>query len=279
MTDRVWKLPEIEPGSVWLVGAGPGDPGLLTLYAHHALRTADAVVYDALVNKDVLALADTGAVLEYAGKRGGKPSPHQADISRRLVALARQGRRVLRLKGGDPYVFGRGAEEVLALVAAQVPFRVVPGISSGLGGLAYAGIPLTHRETNSVVTLVTAHDAGGAVPDSVDWEAVARCGGSIVVYMPLKNLAVVARRIIAAGRPSDEPAAIVSKATLAAQRVLETTLGRAAVDAAEAQLEPPALFVVGAAVRLRAGLDWIGAASGRILNPDPLGVRAQSEAG
>ncbi|MCY4407904.1 MAG: SAM-dependent methyltransferase, partial [Rhodospirillaceae bacterium] len=135
-------LPAIEPGSVWLVGAGPGDPGLLTLHAANALAEADCVVYDALVSPEILALARPGAALEYAGKRGGKPSARQPDICGRLIRLARQGQRVLRLKGGDPFVFGRGGEEALALAAARIPFRLVPGVTAAAGGLAAAGIPM-----------------------------------------------------------------------------------------------------------------------------------------
>ena len=163
MDSLPFDLPTLEPGWVWLAGAGPGDPGLLTLTALGGLRSADVVVYDALVGEQVLALARPGVALEYAGKRGGKPSPKQADISRRLIQHAREGRRVLRLKGGDPFVFGRGGEEALALVEAGVPFRIVPGISSGIGGLAYAGIPVTHRETNSAVTFLTGHNVTGEV--------------------------------------------------------------------------------------------------------------------
>src|ERR1051325_11447655 len=139
-------LPDFTPGSVWLVGAGPGDPGLLTALALHALDRADHVVYDALVDPRVLALSRSEAVLDYAGKSGGRPSPLQTDVSTRLIALARDGKRVLRLKGGDPCVFGRGGEEALALARAGVPFRIVPGITAGIGGLAYAGIPVTHRD-------------------------------------------------------------------------------------------------------------------------------------
>src|SRR5579883_802501 len=151
-------LPEFEPGWVWLAGAGPGDPGLLTLHALHGLRHADVVVYDALVSEAVLTLSPSHVAREFAGKRGGKPSPKQADISLRLVALARAGKRVLRLKGGDPMVFGRGGEEALSLSAAGVPFRIIPGLSAGIGGLAYAGIPVTHREANSVVSFLTGHN-------------------------------------------------------------------------------------------------------------------------
>src|SRR5690348_7701090 len=173
MDDLFRDMPRFEPGSVWLAGAGPGDPGLLSLLALHGLRQADVVVYDALVDERILALAAPGAAQEYAGKRGGKPSAKQRDISLRLIELAREGKRVLRLKGGDPFVFGRGGEEALALVAARIPFRIVPGISAGVGGLAYAGIPSTHRDINSAVAFVTGHTSSGTVPD-VDWEALAK---------------------------------------------------------------------------------------------------------
>ncbi len=265
------QLPEIEAGWVWLAGAGPGDPGLLTLQALQGLRSAEVVVYDALVGEEVLGLAGPGTKLEYAGKRGGKPSPKQADISRRLIQLAREGRRVLRLKGGDPFVFGRGAEEALALVEAGVPFRIVPGISSGLGGLAQAGIPLTHRETNSAVTFLTGHNVGGEVPDDLDWAAIARGSPVIVIYMALKHLEAIAGRLLAGGRDPREPVAVVSRATLPDQAVLETTLGACHAEARAAGLTPPCLVVVGQVVRLRAGLDWLGALTGRVLEADPLG--------
>ncbi len=258
-------------GEVWLVGAGPGDPGLLTLHALSALERADAVVYDALVGPAVLALVPARAARHFAGKRGGRPSARQPDISRRLVALARAGNRVVRLKGGDPYVFGRGGEEALALVRAGVAFRVVPGITAALGGLAHAGIPLTHRAANASVSFVTGHDASGATPETVDWPALARGSQAIVVYMGLRHLGRIAERLRAGGRRADEPAALVSRATTPEQTVLETTLGACAADAAAADIAPPALFVVGEIVRLRAGLDWLGARGGRALDPDPLG--------
>ncbi len=266
-------LAEFERGTVWLVGAGPGDPGLLSLLALHALERADDVVYDALVDPRILRLARTGSRLDYAGKRGGRPSASQPDISARLVGLARQGRRVLRLKGGDPCVFGRGAEEALALVAAGIPFRIVPGITAGIGGLAYAGIPVTHRDTNSAVTFVTGHNSNGAVPDGLDWSAIARGAPAIVLYMALKHLPNIVERLVAGGRRPDEPAAIVSKATTAAQTVLVSTLGE--IAGAAAVIETPALVVVGEVVRLRAALDWLGALDGRQLDPDPLGRRGQ----
>jgi uroporphyrin-III C-methyltransferase len=178
---------------------------------------------------------------------------------------------VLRLKGGDPCVFGRGAEEALALVAAEIPFRIVPGITAGIGGLAYAGIPITHRDTNSAVTFVTGHNSAGAVPDGLDWEAIARGAPVLVLYMALKHLPVIAARLLAGGRPPREPAAIVSKAATSEQYVLVSTLSE--IGSAAAVAETPAIVVVGEVVRLRAGLDWLGALGGRRLDPDPLGGR------
>ena len=245
------RLPAFAPGTVWLVGAGPGDPGLLSLLALHALQAADDVVYDALVDRRILALARRGARLYYAGKRGGKPSPQQPDISAKLVALARQRRRVLRLKGGDPFVFGRGGEEALALEAARIRYRVVPGITAGIGGLAYAGIPLTHREVNSAVTFVTGHASDGDLPDGLDWRALANGAPILVVYMALKHLEAIAGRLIAAGRPADEPVAIIVAATTPRQRVIETTLAAAARAAARARLKPPAVLMIGRTLRLK----------------------------
>jgi len=265
-------LPRFEPGWVWLAGAGPGDPGLLTLHAVNALGQADAVVYDALVGDEILALAAPGALLEYAGKRGGRPSPKQPDISRRLVQLARQGHRVLRLKGGDPFVFGRGGEEALALVAEKIPFRVIPGITAGIGGLAYAGIPATHRDTNQVVTFLTGHNAAGVVPDGIDWAAVANGSPVLVMYMALKHLEPIVGHLLAAGRDPAEPMAVVADAALPGQTVLESTLGNCVADTAASGIRPPAIVVLGDVVRLRAALDWLGAMrDGRTLTADPFG--------
>ncbi|MCD2181968.1 uroporphyrinogen-III C-methyltransferase [Rhizobium sp. GN54] len=268
------SLPELEPGSVWLVGAGPGDAGLLTMLAVHGLRQADVIVHDALVNADCLRFVRPDAAIEFAGKRGGKPSPKQRDISLRLVELARAGKRVLRLKGGDPFVFGRGGEEALTLVEHRIAFRVVPGITAGIGGLAYAGIPVTHREVNHAVTFLTGHDSSGVVPDRIDWAAIAAGSPVIVMYMAMKHIGQISAKLIAAGRSPDEPMAFVCNAATAGQAVLETTLSRSEADAAAAGLEPPAIVVVGEVVRLRGSLDWLGALrEGRVLVPDPLGAR------
>src|SRR5215469_914944 len=250
-------LPDFEPGHVWLAGAGPGDPGLLSALALHALGRADTVVYDALVDPRILRLARSGTALDHAGKRGGRPSSNQPDISARLIALAREGKRVLRLKGGDPCVFGRGGEEALALAAAGVPFRIVPGITAGIGGLAYAGIPLTHRDINSAVTFLTGHDSDGAVPGGLDWRAIAQGAPVLVLYMAARHLPRIAERLMSGGRAADEPAAAISKATTAEQRVVVSTLGDIARAAAGA--EAPSIVVVGDVVRFREALDWFGA--------------------
>jgi uroporphyrin-III C-methyltransferase len=260
-------LPKFAAGSVWLAGSGLGDPGLITLLGLHAIANADAILYDALANPTLLQFARPGATRMYAGKRRGKASVAQADISRALVSLARKGKRVLRLKGGDPFVFGRGAEEALALARASISFRIVPGVTAGIGGLAYAGIPVTHRDTNHVVTFITGHGADGNLPD-LDWFAVSAGSPTLVLYMALAHAEAIASRLIEAGRDPNEPAAIVSDATGDNQNVRVTTLRKLGVDARACTA--PAILVVGENVKLRDGLDWLGALSGRVLAPDPL---------
>ncbi len=260
MTESTLTLPSgswpaLEPGWVWLCGAGPGDPGLMTLHAIHALKEADVVVYDALVSKDILAWAGPQTELVYAGKRGGKPSAKQADISLQLVELAKAGKRVLRLKGGDPFVFGRGGEEAQTLIQHGVPVRIIPGISAGIGGLAYAGIPVTHRDVNQAVTFVTGHDKTGG-PTQVDWAAMSRACGVLVIYMGMKHAATIRKGLLSSGRPEDEPVAVVSQATTPDQKVLETTLGDMVVDIEAADMAPPAIICVGRAVLMRQVLDW-----------------------
>src|SRR6202789_2704804 len=181
-------LPAFEGGWVWLAGAGPGDAGLITVLGLHAIAQADVILYDALVNDALLKLASPTAEIVFAGKRRGRPSAKQPDISRLLVSLARKGKRVLRLKGGDPFVFGRGAEEALDLARACIPFRIAPGVTAGIGGLAYAGIPVTHRDTNHAVTFITGHGTGGGIP-ALDWSAVAKGSPTIVLYIALAHAA------------------------------------------------------------------------------------------
>ncbi|KZE30682.1 uroporphyrinogen-III C-methyltransferase [Chelatococcus daeguensis] len=251
------RLPEIEtpafaPGSVWLVGAGPGDPGLLTLHAVKALVEADVIVHDALVDPRILALAPSSARREYAGKRGGKPSACQRDISERLVALAREGLRVLRLKGGDPFVFGRGGEEVLALAAAGVPFHVVPGLSSGIAALAAHALPATTRDTNHAVILATGHAAPGE--EGADWAALARAGVPIVLYMAVANLPAIVTGLKAGGMPGATLALAVERVSTLDERLVEGTLDELAALAAGGGLNAPAVIAVGAIARFRAML-------------------------
>jgi uroporphyrin-III C-methyltransferase len=251
------KLPRLEPGHVWLAGAGPGDPGLLTLQALSGLAQADVVVHDALVDPRVLALAQTGARLEFAGKRGGRPSPSQADITDRLIALARAGHRVLRLKGGDPCVFGRGGEEALALASANIPFRIIPGITSGLAALTVASIPATLRGVNQALILVTGHAGEGE--EQIDWGALARTGQPLVLYMALSNLEPIAAALIAAGLDPHEPVAVIASATLPDERILISDLHRVAAETRVLAFEAPAIIAIGAIVAVRARLETLAA--------------------
>ena len=251
-------LAQLNPGEVWLVGAGPGDPGLLTLLGLCALQQADVVVHDALLGEEILGWVRENAQTIYAGKRGGTASPKQIDISAQLIALAKAGKRVVRLKGGDPLVFGRGGEEALALLEAGVAFRFVPGVSSGLGGLAYAGIPLTHRSTNSAITFITGHSVSGDVPDNVDWAGLAKSSPALVIFMAIKHLDQIMQTLLEGGRNPDEPVAVIQNATMATMRVLETTVGRTALDVRAQNFGSPALIVIGANVGLREQLNWLG---------------------
>ena len=233
-------------GTVHLVGAGPGDPGLLTLRAAELLARADVVVHDRLVHPDVLRRARSGARLIFVGKQGGGEQVAQDEITALLIAQARLGREVVRLKGGDPFVFGRGGEEALALAAAQVPFTIVPGVSSGVAAPAYAGIPVTHREVASAVTFATAHKGAG---DS-HWAHLAQAP-TLVLFMGGRKLTEVVQALVANGRAGSTPAAIVEAGSWEHQRVLEGTL---ATLPSLGPVGSPALIVVGEVVRLRGAL-------------------------
>jgi uroporphyrin-III C-methyltransferase len=245
-------LPGLEKGWVWLVGAGPGDPGLITALGLKALADADVILHDALVDARLLALSDAEKI--YAGKRAGVKSCKQDEISETLVRLAQEGRRVLRLKGGDPFVFGRGGEEAQALAAAGIPFRIVPGITAGIGGLAYAGIPVTHRDTNHAVTFITGHGIDGKLT-KMDWAAVSRGAPTLVLYMARKFAGEIADALMEAGRSADEPAAIVANAARDDQQVIVTTLGGLAVTAETAPAL--AILVIGRNVALARELSWL----------------------
>lgn len=247
MTARL-AMPVFEPGSVWLVGAGPGDPGLLTLHAFRALEQADVVLHDALVPADILALINPLARVEPVGKRAGRPSAKQLRISQRLVKHAAAGCRVVRLKNGDPFVFGRGGEEALALAAANIPFRVVPGITAGVAAPAYAGIPTTQRSTAQSVAFVTGHHAGGGSARGVDWPALAKGADTLVLYMGLRQIGEISRTLIAAGRSDLGPVAFLTDATTPMERRVVTTLGEAAAVAGRIDHSGPTLIVIGEVV-------------------------------
>ncbi|HET9809104.1 MAG TPA: uroporphyrinogen-III C-methyltransferase [Candidatus Limnocylindria bacterium] len=246
-------------GTVYLVGAGPGDPGLLTIRARELLQSCDDVVYDALVNEEMLSaeLGGRDVARHFVGKRGGdSASARQGDIERLLVRLAREGRRVVRLKGGDPFVFGRGGEEAQVLADAGIPFEIVPGITAGVAGPAYAGIPVTHRGAATAVTLVTGHEDPDKGERGTDWRALARTNATLVLYMGVRTLPEVVRELLAGGRSADTPAAVIERATYPAQRVIMGTLATIADRAREASVGAPAITIVGDVVGLRDEIEW-----------------------
>jgi uroporphyrinogen III methyltransferase / synthase len=262
----------VSGGIVHLVGAGPGDPGLMTRRSLELIAAADVVLYDRLIPPGALDGARPDAELRYVGKEPGAAAMEQQDIDALLVELGRAGRRVVRLKGGDPFVFGRGGEEAEALAAAGVPFEVVPGVTAGVAAPAYAGIPVTHREAASAVAFVTGHEDPGkhtrairahsAEPSAcgttaLDWDALARFPGTLVLYMGIGKLPLIAERLIGAGRNPDEPAAVVARGTLPGQRTVSGTLAGIADGVAEAGLRPPAITVIGPVAGLRETLAWL----------------------
>jgi uroporphyrinogen III methyltransferase/synthase len=239
-------------GKVFLVGAGPGDPGLLTLRAAELLASADLVATDALVSRAILARIPKSAEVVFVGKRAAAHTLPQNEINQLLVDEARNGKRVVRLKGGDPFVFGRGGEEAEELAAAGVEFEIVPGVSSAIAGPAYAGIPVTHRAHATSVTLVTGHESDGT--SGVDWEALARMHGTLVFMMGLGNLPLIVRKLREHGAPASRPIAVISKATTPEQRTVSGTL--ADIESLAAALPPPAVIVTGGVVGLRERINW-----------------------
>jgi uroporphyrinogen III methyltransferase/synthase len=247
----------MSPGRVVLVGAGPGDPGLLTARALDLIARADVILYDRLVVDAALAGARPDAELVHVGKRpGGDSSADQREIERLMTEHARDGRLVVRLKGGDPFVFGRGGEEAEALRDAGIDYEVVPGVTAGVAAAAYAGIPVTHREAASAVAFVTGHEDPDKRETALDWGALAAFPGTLVLYMGVARLGPIAERLIAAGRPPGEPAAVVERATWPDQRTITATLATVAERAAAEGVRPPAVTVVGTVVGLADRLAW-----------------------
>jgi uroporphyrin-III C-methyltransferase/precorrin-2 dehydrogenase/sirohydrochlorin ferrochelatase len=248
------------PGEVWLVGAGPGDPELLTLKALRALQDADVILHDRLVSPAVLDLARRDAALICVGKSAGGAGSTQAEINALMIAHAKQGKRVVRLKGGDPFVFGRGGEELQALAAARINFSVVPGITAALGAAAYAGIPLTHRDHAHSVTFVTGHAPGdGQEPD---WRALGALGATAVFYMGLARLEHIVEKLLEHGAAGSRPTAIIAQGTTANQRVITAPLGAICAASAAASVESPALLVVGDVAALHSTLAWFNTTAG-----------------
>jgi uroporphyrinogen III methyltransferase / synthase len=248
---------------VYLVGAGPGDPGLMTRRSLELIAAADVVLYDRLIPPGALAGARPDAELRYVGKEPDAPGMEQEELNALLVELGRAGRRVVRLKGGDPFVFGRGGEEAEALAEAGVPFELVPGVTAGVAAPAYAGIPVTHRDAASAVAFVTGHEAAAeeapaaSGATALDWEALARFPGTLVFYMGVRNLPLIAERLVASGRDPTQPAAVVARGTLPRQQTVTGTLADIANRAAEAGLRPPAITLVGPVAGLRETLGWL----------------------
>ncbi|MBV9775044.1 MAG: uroporphyrinogen-III C-methyltransferase, partial [Gemmatimonadetes bacterium] len=254
--ERAGTPPEAR-GTVYLVGGGPGDPGLLTVRAAELISRADVVVYDALINPVILENRRPDAELVYVGKRGGQHSRTQEEINALLVELGRSHGTVVRLKGGDPFVFGRGGEEALALVEAGIPFEVVPGITAGVAATAFAGIPVTHRGITTSVTLATGHEDPLKAESDLDWSFLAHGAGTVVFYMSVGRMEANFARLVEAGMDADTPAAVVEWGTYPRQRTVTGTLRTLPALAAEARVGAPSIVVVGGVVGLRDRLAWL----------------------
>ena len=243
-------------GKVYLTGAGPGDPKLLTIKAVETLRQSSTVIYDALVNDEILRYAPPSAELIFVGKRGGKPSAKQSEINDLLVKHARRGQIVTRLKGGDPFIFGRGGEEAAALKAAGIEFEIVPGISSGIAAAAYAGIPLTHRDLASSVAFISGHHHAAK---QIDWAATAKMAETIVVFMCAESICDIAAKLIENGRDAETPLAVIHCGTKLEQQVFTGRLGAIAAFEQTPVFKSPSIAVIGEVVALREKLKWFGA--------------------
>lgn len=267
--DTMLQNPVVQPqGEVWIVGAGPGDPELLTLKALQLMQQADVVVYDYLVSAEILELVRRDAERICVGKKAGAHSVAQQETNALLVKLALAGKKVCRLKGGDPFIFGRGAEEIEALLPQQIPFQVVPGITAAAGCAAYAGIPLTHRDYAQSVQFITGHcQQAGAQPD---WLSLSKANQTLVIYMGILKAADIQQQLLAAGRDDETPVAIIENGTRANQRIISGTLGQLSALITAQQIVSPALLVIGDVVRLQHKLHWFGQRSGSAVFAQPL---------
>jgi uroporphyrinogen III methyltransferase/synthase len=245
------------PGVVYLVGAGPGDPGLMTIRGAELVASADVILHDRLIPRAALRGAREGAELVYVGKRPGEPEVPQAEIEHLMIERARSGRSVVRLKGGDPFVFGRGGEEAEALADAGIQFEVVPGVTAGVAAPAYAGIPLTHRDDASAVAFVAGHEDPSKDGSAIEWDSIAHFPGTLVLYMGVKRLGEIVARLIAAGRRADEPAAAVERGTTPAQRTVTAPLAELPEAVAKARIQPPAIVLTGAVAARREAIAWL----------------------
>lgn len=271
------KPPMPAAGKIYLVGAGPGDPALLTLRGKECLQQADVVFYDYLANPDLLAHAPANAEKIYVGRRGRGRYLAQEEISRLLIDKAKAGKTVVRLKGGDPFVFGRGGEEAEAIAEADLPFEIVPGVTSAVAVPAYAGIPVTHRTLASAVTFVTGHEDPGKEAEALEWPRLATATGTLVFLMGMKNLPSIVSRLLAEGKPGTTPAAVIRWGTRNEQRTVVGTLNDIADKAAAAGMEPPTVIVIGEVVRLRQHLNWFE--NRPLFGKRILVTRAQEQAG
>jgi uroporphyrinogen III methyltransferase/synthase len=244
------------PGIVYLVGAGPGDPGLMTVRSLDLIVAADVIIHDRLIPAEALAAARPDTELLYVGKEPGDASVPQDDIEDLMIERAREGKLVVRLKGGDPFVFGRGGEEAEALAEAGIPFEVVPGVTAGVGAPAYAGVPVTHRDDASAVAFVTGHEDPDKEDSTLDYDALARFPGTLVFYMGVKALPGIAESLVAAGRSPDEPAIVIERGTFPGQRIVSAPLSEIAGAAGEAEIRPPSVTVVGPVAARRERIAW-----------------------
>lgn len=244
-----------QPGRVYLIGAGPGDPDLITVKGLRLLKSADVILYDRLISTELLKEARTDAQLIYVGKGDGHHTMPQEEINAAIIRHAQRGLTVVRLKGGDPFVFGRGGEEAEALIEHGIPFEIVPGITSAIAVPAYAGIPVTHRNHTTSFTVVTGHEGRSSSPN-VNWEALAALGGTLIVLMGVKALPAFTRQLSEAGMLATTPAAVIQEGTTTQQRVVTGTLADIAQKAIEAELKAPALTIIGTVVDLHETLRW-----------------------